>query len=1112
MADEPGQAALPSGVVTFMLTDVERSVGLWDSAPDAMASAVEVHDALVRRLVREGDGVLLKAGGEGDATLSVFRRASDAVTTARSLVDEVASTEWPGNLPVRVRVAIHSGEASERGGDYFGPAINRAARIRSLATGGQVLVSNATAELVRDRLGDGAVLVDAGRRQLRGLAREEQVFALGPAHGDADDGDVHQPTGTVAGQVPPQLASGLHEVFVGRTSEIEILQRQWKDASAGTRGAVLIGGEPGIGKTRLASLLANSAAADGAVVLYGRCDADLAVPYQPFVEAIRSYIDLCPADVLRRHAGHGAAELVRLVPALDQRLPELGPPLSADPDTERYALFRAVEELLAGISRDVPVLLVLDDLHWATRPTVLLLRHLVRSTVDSALLIVGTYRDTEVDRRHPLADTLADLRREPHVDRIALRGLATAHVAEVLEAAAGHDLDEHGLELAERLQRETSGNPFFLGAMLDHLAESGALYQVEGRWTSDAATGGELPLPASIRDVLEQRLTRLGDRGVHALTVGAVIGPSFSAGLLEAVADAGELVDVLDDAVQAGLLVELADGYAFAHALVRQAALEGLTNVRRGRTHQRVAAALEGMPAPERHAEALAFHHAGAAAVAGGDKAIEWGAVAARRAVDRLAYEEALAHVSGAAAARASSPGAADDRLLCELYLAESRAHWGLHDRSRAHDAAERAAAAAERAGDANGLAEAAVLHLSGGPVAVAVPNEVGPRLAQRALAALGDAASVARARVLAAQVWHEVEGAGGGVRCLPAAEEAVSVARQVGDDRALGTALVARAAALWAGDDMDVRLSAIDELLEHATRVRDGTGLAEGFIMRTAHRLEAGDLAGVDMGIERLGHVGEDLRSGYMQSWATALTGMRAIMAGRFDEGEALAQEALDVAGGDINAMNVYFAQAMLLHHERGAFAAFEPVLEVGAAQSPGVVVYRAALCLFRAELGNHEAARAELDALSVDGFAGVPRDQTWTGSLMALSSAAAILGAGGHAAVLLGLFRGHAGRLVVSAGGAICLGAADRYLGMLAMTSGRPDEAAEHFRRAIALESRVASPPNLARTRLWYGRLLAADDPIAARPLLQDASATAADLGMVAVAAAANGLLETS
>ena len=1111
MQDKADGGALPSGVVTFMLTDVKGSIELWDGAPDAMAAAIERHDALVRRLVSDGEGVILKSGGEGDATMSVFRRASDAVTTARRLVDEIASESWPVDLAVRLRVAVHTGEAYERAGDYFGPAVNRAARIRGLATGGQVLVSNATAELVRDRLRGHTVLIDAGRRQLRGLSREEQVFevredVVEKAHERHDDPATVNP---VAGLVPSPLAASPLDVFVGRANEIEMLHRRWKEAAAGTRGAVLISGEPGIGKTRLAGVLASSVAEDDAVVLYGRCDSDLGVPYQPFVEAIRSYVALCPQDVLRRHTGPSAADLVRLVPSLGQRLSGVGRPLSADPDTERYALFQAVDSFFSGISREVPVLVVLDDLHWATRPTLLMLRHLIRSSAEASLLIAGTYRDTDVDRGHPLAETLADLRRVPDVQRISLRGLPEPHVAELVEAAAGHDLDDRGVELAGRLHRETAGNPFFLGAMLDHLAESGAVYQVDGRWTSDTTTAADLPLPASVRDVLEQRLTRLGDKAAPALAVGAVIGSSFSPRLAEEVAGTGDLLDVLDDAVRAGLLVETADGYAFAHALVRQTVLGTLSSVRRVRLHRRVAEVLEAAPEGAADAEALAFHFAEAAPIGDAGKALQWGVAAARRAIDRLAYEEALGHVARASAVATAASVPRDDAGLCDLYLAESRARWGIHDRTGARDAAVRAAGVAERHGRNEALAEAAVLHLSGGPVAVGVPDEMGPRLAERALKAIGDRDSVARARVLSAYVWHQIEGEAGGIHCLPTAEEAVALATRVGDDSALSTALVARATALWSSEDLEARLGAVAELIDHATRVRDGTALTEGLIMRTAARLEEGDLAAVDIGIERLTRLGDELRSGYAQSWATALTGMRATMAGRFDEGEALAQRALDVAGGDINAMNVYFAQAMLLHHERGTFAAFEPVLAIGAEQSPGVVAYRAALCLFRAALGAHDVARAELDALSVDAFAAVRCDQTWTGSLMALSSAAAMLGEARHARVLFDLFRPHSGRLVASAGGSICLGAADRFLGMLAATAGMTADAARFYRRALVLEARVASAPNLAHTRLWYGRLLLDDDPVAATSLLRDALTTAEELGMAVVASEAETLL---
>ena len=350
---------LPTGVVTFLLTDIEGSTSLWEAQPDAMADALARHDQFIGEVVDRADGRLIKSQGEGDATLSVFPRASDAVLAALHIRTGILAEPWPAGLGLRVRVAVHSGEAFERDGDYYGPTLNRAARVRALAAGGQVLVTHATAELVRDRLVDGAELVDFGEHELRGLARDEHVFELrgavavvvptgeagvGAGAGAPGPGPVHLAS-------PPALALPPGSVFVGRDAELERLLEAWTNARAGTRRALFVAGEAGIGKTQLAGELARRLHADGATVLYGRCDEEMLVPYQPFVEALHDYVAASPHATLRAQLQGLGGELARLVPLLAQRVPDLPAPLQGEPETERYRLFEAVTVLVTGIAR-----------------------------------------------------------------------------------------------------------------------------------------------------------------------------------------------------------------------------------------------------------------------------------------------------------------------------------------------------------------------------------------------------------------------------------------------------------------------------------------------------------------------------------------------------------------------------------------------------------------------------------------------------------------------------------------------------------------------------------------------------------------------------------------
>jgi predicted ATPase len=268
------------------------------------------------------------------------------------------------------------------------------------------------------------------------------------------------------------------------------------------------------------------------MVLAGRCDEDLGVPYQPFVEALRHFVD--HAALLSDRLGRYGGELARLVPELSERVPDLSDPLRSDPETERYRLFDAVPSWLVAASLEEPVLLVLDDLQWAAKPTLLLLRHLVRCSVPMALLVVGTYRDTELASGHPLVDVLADFRRVSGVERLALSGLDDAAVVAFVEQTVGRALDEEGLALARAVYRETEGNPFFVREVLRHLAETGA---VERDGVGGATRGpvDELGIPEGVREVVGKRLARLSNTANQLLQVGAVVGAEFDLSLLRLV-------------------------------------------------------------------------------------------------------------------------------------------------------------------------------------------------------------------------------------------------------------------------------------------------------------------------------------------------------------------------------------------------------------------------------------------------------------------------------------------------------------------------------------------------------------------------------------------------
>ena len=396
----------------------------------------------------------------------------------------------------------------------------------------------------------------------------------------------------------PSLLTGTPRVFVGRDRELERLGQLWKEASAGELRVAFLAGEPGVGKTRLAAQLAGQVHGEDATVLAGTCGEDLGVPYQPFVEALRHFIDHSAADQLTSCLGRYPGELVRLAPELADRLPGLSPPLSSDPETERYRLFDAVAGWLAGASRDRPVLLVLDDLQWAAKPTLLLLRHVARSAEPMRLLVVGTYRDTEIGRDHPLGGTLADMRQVTGFGRLSLSGFDRAGMLAFLEEAADHNLDEEGApNLAAAIHEETEGNPFFVVEVVRHLTETGVIDRRDGRWITTLPVEN-LGIPEGVRDVVGRRLSRLSEEANRVLGLAAVIGLEFDLAVLGHAAglDEDALASVVDEAMAARLVTDVPGSGArcrFSHALVRDALYGEFSGARRVALHRRVAEAIE---------------------------------------------------------------------------------------------------------------------------------------------------------------------------------------------------------------------------------------------------------------------------------------------------------------------------------------------------------------------------------------------------------------------------------------------------------------------------------------------------------------------------------------
>jgi tetratricopeptide (TPR) repeat protein len=454
------------------------------------------------------------------------------------------------------------------------------------------------------------------------------------------------PQVAAGGALPPapMLNTVVAGGFVGRENELALMSKVWTRATSGKRQLVLLAGEPGIGKTSLALEFGRRRDSEGAVVLAGRSDEEALVPYQPFVEALNWYARVCPEPELRAQlaAIGGGGELGQMVPELMRRITDLPIPQSMNPEGQRYRLFEAVAGLIAQASASRPMVLLFDDLHWADKPTLLMLRHVVRSSDAANLCVVGTYRESELARTHPLAEMLTDLRREQMVTRISLRGLDGLETGVLINTLAGSGLPTR---LASLVMDSTDGNPFFIAEMLKHLSETGALARL--RETS-AFGASDLGLPEGVKEVIGRRLSRLSEECNRVLSLAAVVGRDFDLDLLLKLADLAEdrMLDAVDEAIDARLINEVPgrpQRFTFQHALIRETLYGELTSTRRVRLHRRVGEAIEqlaeGNPTPP--LADLAYHFAQAAPAGAADKAIDYATRAGDRAADAQALEEA---------------------------------------------------------------------------------------------------------------------------------------------------------------------------------------------------------------------------------------------------------------------------------------------------------------------------------------------------------------------------------------------------------------------------------------------------------------------------------------
>lgn len=954
MAEGARQVGTRSVLFTDLVDSTELRVRLGEEAADDLR---RVHDRLLSEAVEQHGGSVVK--GLGDGIMATFESAAQAVAGAIAVQQAVdAHRRQVLDDRIAVRVGVSIGDVATEGGDVFGVPVVEASRLCATAAGGEILAADVVRALARGRCS--AVFEPMGELELKGLQDPVPACRVGWE-------PLVEPGGRDGDSVPiPAALVGAVTSYVGREALRERLEAEWTTARAGACRTVLLAGEPGVGKTRTAAELARRAFADGALVLYGRSDEDLDVPYQAFVEALDHYVRQVATPVLGRLPG----ELARLVPDLATRVPGLPEPVSSDPASEEYQLLEATASWLVESARSAGgLVLVLDDVHWATKPTLHLTQHLIRVAADehAPLLAVVTYRDTDIDRRHPLFAVLSDLRRLPGVVRLPVDNLSRAEVVAFIETAAGHELDEPTRTLAEAIYAETEGNPFFVGEVLRHLIETGAVRREGDRWM--VAEPDHVTVPEGVRDVVGRRLNRLSGTANDVLSLASVIGRDFGIELLLAVSDAGEdeVLDALDSAMRARLVEETGvDEYRFAHALVRTTLYEELSATRRRRWHRRVADVMEKLR-PE-DVRALA-HHCTEAGADGGDisRAVRYTLAAAEQSLAARAFADAEAGFRRALdLLEDHSAGPSAELITARCGLGEALRDQGDPAfRETLLDAARGAIAI----GHVPLLQRAVLANSRGFASIIGGVDEDRLTLIERAVELTGEAPSHMRARLLSL-LAGELVFTNDRQRTLQAADEATAIAREVADPDLLADVLTRTGYVYTNGVAVRPNFDRFVEAVQLSDATGDPTRKVVSRVFLAGAQLALGDLDASDRTVEEMLALADADASPFVR-WTAQANRIRGLaLAGRLDEADAMNNASLQRGQelGQPDAEQWFASTALGLLSNRGLGGLFADATEQYAQRYPLAVVWRTVKAWLLCDAGRLEEARAVLDTYHFD------------------------------------------------------------------------------------------------------------------------------------------------
>ncbi len=1034
-----------SRTTTVLFTDLVDSTSLTVRLGSDAPRLRRTYFDLLRSALTASGGTEVKTTGDG--LMVSFESAAAAVASAIGMQRTIHRYNRRAEQGLGLRVGIGHGDATVERGDVYGIPVIESARLCDKAEAGDILVTDLVRAASRGQL-EGQ-FEDAGEFDLKGFAEPVRAWRV----------PWRPPTGQQRA-LPATLAR--HAVageFIGREIELNVLASAWTRAAAGEQGAVVVAGEPGVGKTRLVAEHARRAAAGGARVLCGRGDEEVAPPFGPFLTALRQLLESVDADVLDAHIATHGGELARLVPELSARVTDLPPPREADPDTERLRLRDAVVGLIDAAAIREPTLLVIDDLHWVDGATLGLLLHLLRGP-DAPVLTIATYRSTAVDQRSPLRASLADLIREPRTDRLELSGFTEPEVAALLSAALGRSLGPESSPLARRIHSETKGNALFATELLRHVAQSSGGGEVSAE---------EAGIPPTIRDLVLQRLERIGGGAAEVLLPATILGPSFDADLLARVTASPEedLLDSLDRAGEAALLAEdirVPGRFHFTHAVIQAALAETLSPWRRQVLHRRAAEELQALGGNDARALGELARHwlesgdtirGRQAAVRAGDKAL------ALLAPDEAAvwYDRALqAHE------RDEDPDPAERaELLTRLGEAERRAG---SDSFREH--LLEAGRLARDLGDPDRLARAALANNRGMHSRTGLVDEERMELLEAALAMRGDREDAQRALLLAttsSELWS-----GDHERRRALSDEALAVARRVGDQRVLAEVLYRRAFAIAEPATLQERLVLTAELVELTDRLGDPLLRLLASVERSRAAIEHGDLDEALVHAERQGTLAARCGDAYGRHGAGWAHGWPHALAGRHDEAERAADRALaeSLASEQPDAAAFYGAQIAIIRWDQGRLGELADGIVLHAEGPDGLPAHRALAALALVEANRLEEAVQMIDAAARSGFA-LPVDTIWLTGMVLWGEACALSGRRQWAPLILERLMPWTDQVAFT--GLAVHGAVARVAAELAALLDR-DEAGDLFARAETIHERLRAPALLARTYAGWAR----------------------------------------